>query len=55
MAEKKVKKHQKIQEEINRMRKADDVYCDLNSCSPNEFMNGKTRVYQDLLRFIAKL
>jgi len=53
--EKKIKKHEKIREEINRMRKTDNYYCNINNCSPNDFMKGKTKVYTELINFINKI
>ena len=49
------KKHEKIRKEIKRMQKADNTYCDLNSCDPTDFMRGKTNVYQNLINFIDNL
>lgn len=49
------KKHEKIRAEIERMDKADDLHCDINDCAPTEYMNGKKRVYVELLKFINKL
>jgi len=51
----KQKKHQRIRDEIERMREADTRFCDMNSCEPTDFMRGKTMVYEDLLKFIDKL
>ena len=52
---KKEKKHQKIRKEIERMREADTRYCDMNSCEPTDFMQGKTMVYDQLEKFINNL
>lgn len=49
------KKHEKIKAEIQRMEKADDQFCDINDCAPTDYMNGKKRVYVELLKFINDL
>ena len=49
------KKHEKIRAEIQRMERFDDQHCDINDCAPTEYMNGKKRVYVELLKFIDNL
>ena len=49
------KKHEKIREEIKRMRKADDDFCYNNNQGQTDFQRGKIMVYQDLINFIDKL
>ena len=49
------KKHEKIRKEIKRMNRADETYCNINSCTPSDFMMGKAEVYRLLLNFIDKL
>ena len=51
----KQKKHERIRDEIERMDRADNLYCDINNCAPTDFMNGKKKVYVELLKFINKL
>lgn len=51
----KLKKHEKIEGEINRMLDADIQYCIINDCETTDFMDGKASVYQDLHKFIKKL
>ena len=53
--ETKLKKHELILKEINRMSEADRQYCVSNNCTPNHFLMGKGTVYKDLIVFINKL
>ena len=47
--ETKLKKHELILKEINRMSEADRQYCVNNNCTPNHFLMGKGTVYKDLI------
>jgi hypothetical protein len=49
------KKHELILKEIDRMSEADTRHCMINSCKANDFMMGKSSVYQDLTKFINRL
>lgn len=52
---KKLKKHELIRKKIEHMNKADELYCNINSCNPSDYMRGKINVYQDLTNFINRL
>ena len=51
----KPKKHIKILVEINRMKKANARYCDLNDCEPSDYMLGNEQALDELTEFIKKL
>ena len=55
MAEKKLKKHEKILKEIQRLEKADETYLEINGCPRTSYMDGKYLVYQKLKKFINNL
>jgi len=49
------KKHIKVQEELERIRKANDKYCEQNGCGPSDYMQGQNKLIDDMIIFIEKL
>lgn len=49
------KKHVKIQEELERIRKSNNKYCEQNSCEPSQYMLGQNNLIDDMIIFIEKL
>lgn len=53
--EKKIKKHQKILLELKRKRKMNEMYCDLNNCSPTPYMDGSNKTIDEMIEYIERI
>jgi hypothetical protein len=49
------KKHIKVQEELERIRRANDLYCQMNNCEASDYMQGQNKLIDDMIIFIEKL
>ena len=49
------KKHIKVQEELERIRKANNKYCEQNNCEPSQYMLGQNNLIDEMIKFIEKL
>jgi hypothetical protein len=49
------KKHIKVQDELIRIRKNNELYCQMNDCEANDYMQGQNKLIDDMIIFIEKL
>lgn len=52
---KKIKKHEQILTELKRRKKSNDLFCQLNDCSPTPYMDGSNNVIDEMIEYIEKL
>jgi len=46
---------EKIYSELIRKRKANDLFCDINSCSSSPYMDGSNKILDDMIKYVEEL